>query len=171
MYITISFAAGCIVLGLPVLMNALYFGCNDVSGCPTPALLEPGAMSWGRFKSQIHWPENGIWGLCSWRVALWVLGYYAVSLALYRILPAQEVYGTKLRESGRPLLYRFNGRHFVSLPFEDSRLIFTPAFSSTVMQLVACAIGTLLYGAHFPLWTFITDNYVQLLNANVLVSS
>ena len=170
MYITISFAAGCIVLGLPVLMNALYFGCNDVSGCPTPALLEPGAMSWGRFKSQIPWPENGIWGLCSWRVALWVLCYYAVSLALYRILPAQEVYGTKLRESGRPLLYRFNGRHFVSLPFEDSRLIFTPAFSSTVMQLVACAIGTLLYGAHFPLWTFITDNYVQLLNANVLVS-
>ena len=38
-----------------------------------------------------------------------MLAYYLLSLVLYRVLPAQEVYGTKLRESGKPLKYRFNG--------------------------------------------------------------
>ena len=115
--------AGSSVYQLPILVNLMYFACNDVSGCPAPALLEPSTLSWDKLKSQIPWPENGIWGLCDWRVTLWLLGYYAVSLVLYRILPAQEVYGTKLRLSGRPLLYRFNGRFLVSLMIENAWLI------------------------------------------------
>ena len=38
----------------------------------------------------------------------WSLGYYFLSLALYRFLPGQEVEGTELRSGGR-LMYRFNG--------------------------------------------------------------
>lgn len=101
--------ATAIVFGLPVLMNFFYFTCNDVTGCPAPALLEPRTLTWEKLKTQIPWPQDGIWGFSSWEVTGWVLAYYALSLVLYRILPAQEVYGTKLRESGRPLKYRFNG--------------------------------------------------------------
>lgn len=44
------------------------------------------------------------------------------------------------------------------------------AFNASVVQLVACAIGTFIYGANFPVWTFITDNYLQLLTANIILS-
>lgn len=101
-------AAG-IVLGLPILLNVWYFACNDVSGCPAPALLQPKTLTWESLRSQIPWPEQGIRGFSSWEATGWVTAYYLLSLVLYRVLPAEEVHGTKLRESGRPLLYRFNG--------------------------------------------------------------
>lgn len=104
-----SLGATGIVFGLPLLMNVFYFVCNDISGCPAPALLQPSALSWDALKAQIPWPKDGIWGFASWEVTGWVLVYYLVSLVLYRVLPAKEVLGTKLRESGRPLPYRFNG--------------------------------------------------------------
>lgn len=91
-------------------MNVLFFGCNDVAGCPVPALLYPRSLSWDKLKDQIPWPQDGIRGFVSWEVTGWVFIYYLVSLVLYRVLPAHEVYGTKLRESGRPLQYRFNGK-------------------------------------------------------------
>lgn len=144
-------AAG-IVFGLPVLMNVMYLGCNDVSGCPAPALLELRSLTWDTLKAQIPWPEDGIWGFASWKVTGWVLAYYLLSLVLYRVLPATEVYGTKLRESGKPLKYRFN------------------AFHATVVQLVACATGTYIQGADFVVWTFITDNYLQILTANIILA-
>uniref|UniRef100_A0A8H7NNX5 Delta(14)-sterol reductase n=1 Tax=Bionectria ochroleuca TaxID=29856 RepID=A0A8H7NNX5_BIOOC len=144
-------AAG-IVFGLPVLMNVMYLGCNDVSGCPAPALLELRSLTWDTLKAQIPWPGDGIWGFASWKVTGWVLAYYLLSLVLYRVLPATEVYGTKLRESGKPLKYRFN------------------AFHATVVQLVACAIGTYIQGADFVVWTFITDNYLQILTANIILA-
>lgn len=31
-------------------------------------------------------------------------------------------------------------------------------------------MGTYLYGANFPVWTFISDNYLQLLTANILIA-
>ncbi|KAL0938261.1 delta-sterol reductase [Colletotrichum truncatum] len=144
-------AAG-IVFGLPILMYVFYFGCNDLSGCPAPALLEPRTLTWEKLRAQIPWPQNGIWGFASWNVTAWVLGYYLLSLILYRVLPAHEVYGSKLAESGRPLKYRFN------------------AFNSTIVQLAGCAIGTYLHGADFVVWTFITDNYLQILTANIILS-
>lgn len=104
-----SIGAAAIIFSLPILLNALFLACNDISGCPAPALLSPISLTWDKLKPQIPWPENGIWGLASWSVTGWVLSYYLVSLVLFRILPAKEVLGTKLRESGKPLRYRFNG--------------------------------------------------------------
>ena len=40
-----------------------------------------------------------------------VLAYYLLSMILWAVLPAQEVYGTKLVRNGRPLKYRLNGKH------------------------------------------------------------
>lgn len=90
-------------------MNVLYLFCNDVSGCPAPALLEPSSFTFEKLKAQMPWPEDGIWGFGSWSATGWVLAYYALSLILFRVLPAKEVLGTKLVESGKPLRYRFNG--------------------------------------------------------------
>ncbi|KND87802.1 Delta(14)-sterol reductase [Tolypocladium ophioglossoides CBS 100239] len=142
--------AAAIVVGLPVLMYLFYFACNDVSGCPAPALLDPRALSWATLKSQIPWPQDGVTGFASWVATGWTAAYYLLSLVLYRVLPANEVYGTKLRESGRPLRYRLN------------------AFHATVVQLAACAVGTYLHGADFVVWTFIDQHYLQLLTANVV---
>lgn len=141
-----------LVFGLPVLLYFFYFTCNDITGCPAPALLEPHSLSLTQIKDQIPWPENGIWGFASWKVSGWVMSYYLLSLVLYRVLPGQEVYGTKLRESGRPLKYKLN------------------AFSSSLIQLAACAVGTLLYGAEFPLWTFIDENYLQIYTGNLILA-
>ncbi|KAJ9132500.1 Ergosterol biosynthesis ERG4/ERG24 family protein [Coniochaeta hoffmannii] len=144
--------ATAIVFGLPLLMNAWYFFCNDVSGCPAPALLEPRTLTWAKLKTQIPWPQNGVAGFFSWKVTGWLFAYYALSMVLYRILPGHEVYGSKLRESGKPLKYKFN------------------AFGTTLVELAACAVGTYFYGAEFPVWTFITDNYLQLLNTSIVLA-
>lgn len=101
--------ATAIVFGLPVLLWTLFFGCNDVSGCPAPALLSPRDLTWAKLKSEIPWPENGVRGFVSWEVTFWTFAYYFLSLVLHRVMPAEEVVGTKLRDSGRPLTYRFNG--------------------------------------------------------------
>jgi len=39
-----------------------------------------------------------------------------------------------------------------------------------VVALTIYAAGTYLQGAHFAVWTCITDHYVQLLTANILIS-
>lgn len=39
-----------------------------------------------------------------------------------------------------------------------------------MFTLVICAAGTIAQGADFPLWTFIADNYVQILTANVIIA-
>lgn len=147
-----SVGAAAIVFGLPALLNVWYLACNDVSGCPAPALLQPSTLTWETLRPQIPWPEHGVWGLVSWEVTGWTLLYYVLSLVLYRVLPAHEVYGTKLRESGRPLHYRFN------------------AFNASIAQLLACAVGTYLYGADWVFWTFITENYLQLLTVNTILA-
>ncbi|TLD15445.1 uncharacterized protein PgNI_00156 [Pyricularia grisea] len=141
-----------IVFGLPVLLWTLFFACNDVSGCPAPSLLSPRDLTWAKLKSEIPWPENGVRGFVSWEVTFWVFAYYFLSLVLHRVMPAEEVLGTKLKESGRPLKYRFN------------------AFNATVVQLIACAFGTYLHGADFVVWRFLTDNYLQLLTTNIILA-
>ncbi|KAI1115937.1 putative C-14 sterol reductase [Nemania sp. NC0429] len=143
-------AAG-IVLGLPALLYTFAFACNDISGCPAPSLLNPSSFSLEKFKAEIGWP--GFSGLHSWEVTGVTLGYHLFSLILWRILPAEEVIGTKLAQHGRPLTYRMN------------------AFSSTLVHLAICAVGTYLRGADFIVWTYIADNYIQLLTANILIST
>ena len=39
-----------------------------------------------------------------------------------------------------------------------------------MFTLAVCAAGTVAQGAEFPLWTFITDNYIQILTANILIA-
>lgn len=159
-----SLGATGIIIGIPILLHFLFLACNDISGCPAPGLLCLRSLTWHTLKVQIPWPEDGIRGLGSWSVAAWVLTYYLVSLVLFRVLPAKEVLGTKLRESGKPLPYRFNGE----LPiYCCSKTLTAMAFSSTLIQLVPCAIGTYYCGSNFFLWVWIVDHYQQVLTANL----
>ncbi|KIY00154.1 uncharacterized protein Z520_03839 [Fonsecaea multimorphosa CBS 102226] len=144
--------AAAIVFGLPILVYASIFLCNDVSGCPAPALLDPRTLTLEKLKKQTAWPADGVLGLFDLNVTLWVLAYYALSVALQLFLPGQEMDGTILGTGGRHH-YKFN------------------AFNSAVLILAGLAIGTAVQGAHFVVWTFIWDNLPQLATANILVSS
>ncbi|KAL8366429.1 hypothetical protein RB595_004961 [Gaeumannomyces hyphopodioides] len=144
--------ATAIVFGLPALLWVFFFACNDVTGCPVPSLLSPRTLTWDKLKSEIPWPADGLRGFVSWEATGWLLAYYFLSLVLHVVLPAEEVLGTKLKQSGRPLKYRFN------------------AFSATIVQLIGCAVGTYLQGANFVVWTFISDNYLQLLTGNIILA-
>lgn len=95
-----------ITIGLPILCYAFAFLCNDVSGCPTPALLHPSTLKLARLKEEVAWP--GLTGLLNVKAFGVVLAYYATSFVLYAILPANEVEGTELRSGGR-IKYRLNG--------------------------------------------------------------
>jgi len=103
-----SLGAAGISFGLPILLYAFNFVCNDVSGCPSPSLLRPKSLDLETLKMEVGWPEEGIWGLGSWKAMSWTLGYYLFSALLYRILPGTEVEGTVLSSGGR-LKYKFNG--------------------------------------------------------------
>ena len=127
------------------------FVCNDISGCPAPSLLSPSYLTLEKLKSETPWPKEGIRGLASWEATGWVLGWYALSLVLQAVLPGEHVEGTELRSGGR-LMYKFN------------------AFSSAVVIVAAAGVGTFLQGPDFPLWTFIWDNYIQILTANTIIS-
>ncbi|KAE8383619.1 ergosterol biosynthesis ERG4/ERG24 [Aspergillus bertholletiae] len=141
-----------IVFGLPILIYSFTFLCNDISGCPAPSLLSPSTLSLDQLKKEVNWPQDGPKGFFDARVTLWVLGYYLLSLVLYVFLPGEEVEGTELACTGR-LRYKFN------------------AFPSAVLILSGLAFGTYVYGADFVVWTFLWDNYVQVITANLVISS
>ncbi|TVY29369.1 Delta(14)-sterol reductase [Lachnellula hyalina] len=44
------------------------------------------------------------------------------------------------------------------------------AWSSTMTTLAILAAGTVLQGADFPVWTFIYDNYLQILTTNIIIA-
>ncbi|KAF4981661.1 hypothetical protein FDECE_17647 [Fusarium decemcellulare] len=136
---------------LPILVYIFTFACNDVSGCPAPSLLHPKTLSLEKLKQEVGWPEDGISGLLNWEASAAAVGYVLFSLILFRILPATEIEGTELRSGGR-LKYRFN-----------------TMYCNTV-TLAILAAGTAAQGAEFPVWTFISDNFIQLLTANILLS-
>lgn len=102
-----------------------------------------------KLKADIGW--LGLTGLASWKVSGWVLAYYLFNAVLHRVLPGQEVEGTKLASGGK-LKYKFN------------------VFSSSVLTLTLCLAGTIAQGADFPVWTFIWNNYLQILTANVMIA-
>ncbi|MCJ1312477.1 erg24, C-14 sterol reductase [Agyrium rufum] len=135
-------------IGLPSIVYTGAFLINDVSGCPPPSLLHPSTFKLENFLSEIGWP--GWTGLGSFRVTGWVLAYYAFNLFLYAVLPAYTVKGTILKTGGR-LDYRFN------------------AFYTGVTIMSILAIGTALQGPDFPPWTFIWENYIQIITANVYI--
>ncbi|KAH0541339.1 hypothetical protein FGG08_004177 [Glutinoglossum americanum] len=143
-------AAG-ITLGLPLACFLATFVCNDISGCPVPSVLHPSTLTLEKLKQEVGWPENGIWGLASYEVTGWLLGYYLLSLILQGILSGDEIEGVALRSGGR-LKYKFN------------------AFFSATLTVAIAVAGTVAQGPDFVLWTFIWDNYLQLLTASIGIS-
>ncbi|KAF5857866.1 erg24, C-14 sterol reductase [Aspergillus alliaceus] len=139
-----------IVFGLPTLIYSFTFLCNDISGCPAPSLLSPSTLSLDQLKEEVGWPQDGLKAFFDARVTMWVLCYYLLSLILYVLLPGQEVEGTELACKGR-LRYKFN------------------AFPSAVLILAGLALGTFVYGADFAVWTFLWDNYLQVITANLVI--
>lgn len=100
------------------------------------------------------------------KVTVAVLSYYGLSLLLQAVLPGDETEGVKLSSGGR-LKYKFNGI-VVPLPPGHRRVADTlPAFNSAMVTLAVAAAGTVLQGPDFPLWTFVWDNYTQLITANL----
>ncbi|KAF5005590.1 hypothetical protein FDECE_7997 [Fusarium decemcellulare] len=140
-----------ISFGLPILVYIFAFACNDISGCPVPSLLSPKTLSLDRLKHEVGWPQTGMIGLFSWEALATSIGYVLVNAILYRVLPAAEVEGTVLR-SGRKLKYRLN------------------TFYCHTVILTALAAGTAVSGPEFPVWVFISNNYIQLITANILIS-
>jgi len=61
-----------------------------------------------KLKEETGWPQDGIFGLASFKVTAWVLGYYFLSLVLLAVLPGVESEGVELK-SGGILKYKFNG--------------------------------------------------------------
>ncbi|PSR80898.1 delta(14)-sterol reductase like protein [Coniella lustricola] len=143
--------AAVISFGLPLVLYTFAFACNDVSGCPAPSLLSPTTLSLEQLKHEVGWPANGAAGLFSLEATGWTLAYYLFNAILYRVLPATVAEGSELSSGGK-LKYRLN------------------SFSSIIFTLVLCLAGTLKQGAEFPVWTYMTDNYVQILTANILIS-
>ncbi|PQE33131.1 Delta(14)-sterol reductase protein [Rutstroemia sp. NJR-2017a WRK4] len=140
-----------ISFGLPILCYLTTLLCNDISGCPVPSTLSPSTLTIEKLKQEVGWPANGIWGLTSWDVFGKVLGYYGLSLILHKVLPGEHLEGVELASGGK-LKYKFN------------------TWSSTMVTFAICLAGTIAQGADFPVWTFMYDNYLQILTANIIIS-
>ncbi|OBT51657.1 hypothetical protein VE04_08488, partial [Pseudogymnoascus sp. 24MN13] len=134
---------------LPIVVYITNFVCNDIYGCPIPSVLDPKTLTWDKIKTETGWP--GWNGIVSLEATGWVLGYYFLSLVLHRFLPGQIVEGTELAIGGR-LKYKFN------------------TLSSSIFTVVLLLAGTIAQGADFPVWTYIWDNYTQIVTANMLIA-
>lgn len=99
------------------------FLCNDKTGCPVPSALHPTSITLEKLKEETGWPQNGIYGLASFKVTGWVLGYYCLSLVLLAVLPGVESEGVELKSGGK-LKYKFNG------PFGDRFSSYLPKYIS-----------------------------------------
>lgn len=152
--------------GLPILVYVFAFFINETSGCPPPSVLQPKTFSLDKLKYEVGW--QGFSSLTNLPAFGATVGYYVWSLFLNRVLPATEVEGIQLRSGGR-LKYRFNGKSetFLADSFADWNSL---AFSSALVTLGLLAAGTIVYGAKFPVWTFIWDNYVPILTSNTIIS-
>lgn len=140
------------MFGLPVLVLASTMFCNDVSGCPAPALLDWKTLTLEKLKAQTPWPESGFVGLFDPQAIAWTLAYYGFSLFLQLALPGTHVEGSELDTGGRHK-YKFN------------------SFNSALITLGGLGAGTLVYGADFVVWTFIWDKFTQVYIANLIVAT
>jgi delta14-sterol reductase len=95
-----------ITVGLPIACYAAGLICNDVTGCPATSILHPFSLTLDKLKADVGW--KGISTLFTWQAFIANLGWYFLSLVLYRFLPATEAEGIPLRGGGK-LNYRFNG--------------------------------------------------------------
>lgn len=58
----------------------------------------------------------------------------------------------------------------VNLPQTLSNLLTQTAWHSSLITLAILAAGTAAQGADFPVWTFINDNYLQILTSNIIIA-
>ena len=58
----------------------------------------------------------------------------------------------------------------IVLPNDLIRLTVLKAFNTTLVQLLLVAVGTYISGENFVLWTYIDQNYVQILTANLFLA-
>ncbi|KAK2753641.1 erg24, C-14 sterol reductase [Onygenales sp. PD_40] len=135
---------------LPIIIYIFPFVCNDISGCPAPSLLHPSTLTLDALKQEVGWPENGLKGLYDTQTTLYVLGYYLLLLVLQVILPGEEVDGVPLACGGRHK-YKFN------------------SFLSAVLILGGLAVGSYLEGPDFIVWSFLWENYIQVITANLVI--
>lgn len=106
-----------LTVSLPPLVYLFAFVCNDVTGCPAPSLRSPIQLfsntstqtGWEHgttvLKQEVGWP--GWAGLISIEGMVGTLAWYALSLALWAVLPAYELEGVELSVGGRQK-YRMN---------------------------------------------------------------
>lgn len=83
-----------------------------MTGCPAPSLTRPStlfAAGWSNalstLKAETGWP--GWSGLITVEAAAGTAAWYALSLLLYKLLPANEKEGIELKSGGK-LRYRMN---------------------------------------------------------------
>jgi len=92
-----------ISLTVPLTTYALFFACNEVTGC-TPTTLDGWrhmANSWGAWPT----PKGQFW---DWGAAAVYLGWYGFCILCWRLLPGEKVEGTLLRD-GTKKVYKING--------------------------------------------------------------
>lgn len=116
-----------------------------------PSLLHPSTLTLAKLKADIGWPADGLAGLLDMRVFLCVSAYYGFLLATQVLLPGIEMEGQTLVCGGRHR-YKFN------------------TLRTTLLLLAGCAVGTIVYGPDFALWTFIWDHYLQIITVNMVFS-
>ena len=136
---------------LPLLVLASLEFCNDVSGCPAPALLSLRTLTFDKLKAQTPWPENGIVGLFDIDAIFWTLAYYGLLVVCQLVLPGEEVKGTVLGTGGR-LDYKFN------------------TWRTCLVMTAGLTGGTVVYGAKFVVWTFIWDHLIGIFVANLMIA-
>jgi Delta14-sterol reductase len=140
-----------ITFGLPVLVLASTMLCNDISGCPAPALLDLKTLTLDKLRAETPWPASGFLGLFDVEVIGWTVAYHGLLLVLQLLLPGTELEGTKLGTGGKHK-YKFN------------------SFQSAILVLAGLGVGTFLHGADFVVWTFIWDKFPQIYVANLLIA-
>lgn len=139
-----------LTFGLPILIYASILFCNDVSGCPAPALLGPQNLTWGKLLSQTQLAASGLPGLFDLNVFGWVCAYYGLLVVLQLVLPGEELDGTVLNTGGR-LHYKFN------------------TFNTAILIFAGLAAGTAVYGADFAVWTYCWDNLLQIQTGALII--
>lgn len=84
----------------PLTIYGLYFGCDEVSGCPPPPSTWLPRILAGQWASSLF-DAQAFWAY---------LGWYAFTVAAWKVLPGDWVEGTLMR-NGERKLYKINGAY------------------------------------------------------------
>jgi delta14-sterol reductase len=139
-----------ISIGLPLLINVLYFACNK-NGCPT---------SWTSLDP--YYEQLARVGLFSLDALYAYLAWFFGLMVLDRIVPGEEVWGTVLRDGSR-LKYKFNGSRvmFAVFALVMARLWYTegtmPEFVFLYDHLLELANVAILFSIGLATYSYIVS--------------